>query len=61
MDKGNNPMNALVGYRTYIIAAGAVVGAVVAFLTGEITLVEAVQTAIIGAGFGTLRLGLANK
>ena len=54
-------MNALVGYRTYIIAAGAVVGAAVAFLTGEVTLVEAVQTAIIGAGFGTLRLGLANK
>lgn len=54
-------MNTLIGYRTYIIAVGAVVGAAVAFLTGEATLVEAVQTAIIGAGFGTLRAGVANK
>jgi hypothetical protein len=48
-------MNALTGYRTYIIAIGAVVAAAVAFLTGEMDLSQAVNAALLGAGLGTLR------
>ena len=51
----------LVGNRTYILAVGAVVAAAVAFLTGEMTLPEAVNAALIGAGLGTLRAGVAGK
>ena len=46
----------LEGKKTYIVAAGAVVAAVVAFLTGEVTLAEAINSALIGAGFATLRM-----
>ncbi len=45
----------LTGYRTYIVAAGAVVAALVAFLTGEMTVAEAVNAALIGTGLATLR------
>lgn len=48
-------MNALTGYRTYIIAAGAVVAAVVAFLTGELSLGEAINSGLVGAGLASLR------
>jgi len=48
-------MNAFVGYRTYIIAAGAVVAAVVAFLTGELSLGEAINSGLVGAGLASLR------
>lgn len=48
----------LSGYRTYILAFGAVVAAAVAFLTGEMTLAEAVQSGLFGAGLGTLRAGV---
>ena len=45
----------LTGYRTYIIAAGAVVAAVVAFLTGELSLGEAINSGLVGAGLASLR------
>lgn len=48
-------MNAITGYRTYIIAAGAVVAAVVAFLTGELSLGEAINSGLVGAGLASLR------
>jgi hypothetical protein len=54
-------MKSLEGYRTYIIAFGAVVAAGVAFATGEMTAAEAVNAALMGAGLGTLRLGIAGK
>lgn len=54
-------MISLEGKRTYIIAFGAVVAAAVAFLTGEMTLAEAVNAALVGAGLGTLRAGVAGK
>jgi len=46
----------LEGKRTYIVAVGAVVAAAVAFLTGEMTIAEAINSALIGAGFATLRM-----
>lgn len=54
-------MNFLEGKRTYILAFGAVVAAAVAFATGEMTLAEAFNAALVGAGVGTLRAGVANK
>lgn len=45
----------LAGKRTYIVAFGAVVAAVVSFLTGEMTLGEAVNSGLLGAGLATLR------
>lgn len=48
-------MKILVGYRTYIVAFGAIVAAGVAFATGEMTAAEAVNSALLGAGLGTLR------
>ena len=47
------------GYKTYIIAALAVLGAIGGYLAGEATLPQAIQlavTAILGA---TLRHGIA--
>jgi hypothetical protein len=54
-------MNSLAGYRTHILAAGGIIAALVAFLAGDMTLAEAVQTALVSAGFSTLRLGIAAK
>ena len=51
----------LQGNRTYILAFGAIVAAAVAFLTGEMTLSEAVNAGLIGAGLGTLRAGVSKK
>lgn len=45
----------LEGKRTYIVAIGAVTAAVVAFLTGDMTLAEAVNAALMGSGLATLR------
>ena len=51
----------LAGKRTYILAVGAVVAAAVAFMTGEMTLAEAVNAGLVGAGLGALRAGVAGK
>lgn len=48
-------MDKLQGYRTYIIAVGAVVAAAVAFLTGEMDLAQALNSALLGTGLATLR------
>lgn len=51
----------IVGNRTYIIAVGAVVAAAVAFLTGTMSLAEAINAALVGAGLGTLRAGVKEE
>jgi hypothetical protein len=51
----------LEGKRTYILAFGAVVAAAVSFFTGDMTLAQAIQAALVGAGLGTLRAGVAGK
>ena len=48
----------LAGYRTYIVAFGAVVAAAVAFFTGETTLGQAINDAFLGAGLATIRASL---
>ena len=44
------------GKKTYLVAIGAVVAAVVAYLTGDLTLAEAINQGLIGAGLATLRM-----
>jgi hypothetical protein len=48
-------LDILAGKRTYILSIGAVLAAVGGFMTGEFTLAEAIQNAVLGAGLGTLR------
>jgi hypothetical protein len=50
-----------VGYKTYIVAAVAVITSIAGYLVGDITLpvaAQAVLTSILGA---TLRSGIANS
>ncbi len=51
----------LKGKKTYVVAALAILGAVGAYLTGDMTLAQAIQagiTALLGA---TLRAGMATE
>ena len=51
----------LAGYKTYIVAGVAVIGALAAYLTGDASLpdtAQAVLTAVLGA---TIRHGIAAK
>ena len=48
----------LEGKRTYIIAIGAISAALISFLLGEMTLAEAVNAALLGAGLGTVRASI---
>ena len=52
-------MEFLQGKKTYIVAIGVVVAAVVAFLTGELQLADAVTRALEGLGLATLRAGVS--
>lgn len=51
----------LAGKKTYIVAAVAVITALGAFLTGDATLAEALNQALLGAGLATLRIGIASS
>jgi hypothetical protein len=53
-------MNFLSGKKTYIVAFGVVVAAIVSFLTGEMTLAQAVAVGLEGTGLATLRAGVAS-
>lgn len=46
----------LEGKRTYIVAFGAIVAAVVSYMLGDTDLATAVNNALLGAGLGTLRM-----
>lgn len=45
----------LEGRRTYLVAAGVIATAVGQFLTGDATVAEAVNAALVGLGLATLR------
>lgn len=48
-------LESMTGYRTYISAFGIFVAAAVGFLTGEMTLGQAVVAALTGTGLAGLR------
>jgi hypothetical protein len=51
----------LSGYKTYITAAVAIIGAVAGYLVGDVSLADTAQlvlTAVLGA---TIRSGIASK
>lgn len=49
-------MDFLAGKKTHLMVAGAVVAAVFGFLTGEMTLAEAVNSAMVALGLSALRV-----
>jgi len=49
----------LSGYKTYLSAAGIILTAVGGFMHGDLTLVEAITTALAGLGLGSLRAGVS--
>jgi NAD/NADP transhydrogenase alpha subunit len=52
-------MDFLSGYKTYVVGAAIVLTALGAFLSGDMTLAQAVQAALTGLGLGALRAGVA--
>lgn len=52
-------MGWLEGKKTYVVAVGVIVAAAVGFFTGEMSLQEAINSALVGLGLGTLRAGVA--
>lgn len=52
-------MNILVGSKTYIVAAGIVIAAVIGFINGDTTLSDAVLIVLNGLGLAALRNGVA--
>jgi hypothetical protein len=54
--KGDYPMlQFLEGKRTYLVAIGVIATAVGQYLTGDATVAEAVNAALVGLGLATLR------
>jgi len=53
-------MQFLSGKKTYVVAVGVVVSAVVAFLTGELSLADTVVRSLEGLGLATLRAGVSS-
>jgi hypothetical protein len=47
------------GKKTYVVAVAVIVGAAAQFVTGEMSLGEAINAALVGLGLGTLRAGVA--
>ena len=52
-------MNFLSGYKTYLVALSVIAASVAGFATGDLSLQEAVNAALVGLGLGTLRAGVA--
>ena len=48
----------LAGKRTYVVAVGIVLSALGAYMTGEMSLLLAINSAMIGLGFTTIRLSI---
>ena len=48
----------LEGKKTYIVAVGIILVAVGGFLSGDLTLLQAVTQGLVGLGLGALRRGV---
>jgi hypothetical protein len=57
--KGGVPVKFLDGYKTYIVAAGAILTAVGGYLTGAIDAVTAINSVLAALGLSTLRHGVS--
>jgi len=51
----------LSGYKTYVMAALAVIGAAAAWAMGEMTLADAIQQAWAGGVAATIRAGISSE
>lgn len=54
-----NVLELLQGKKSYIIAAAIILTALGAFLNGDVTLVQAIETVLAGLGLASLRAGIA--
>lgn len=54
-------MNWLNGHKTYAIAAGAILYAIGAYLTGNMDLAATMQYLFLGAGAAAIRHAIANQ
>ena len=52
-------MKFLDGYKTYIVAAGAILTAVGGYLTGAVDAVTAINSVLAALGLSTLRHGVS--
>ena len=52
-------MKWLGGKKTYFVAAGVVIAAVLSWATGDLSLADAVTRVLEGLGLATLRAGVA--
>lgn len=51
----------LAGKKTYLVSAGVVIAAVIAWLTGEIGLKEAIEAMVAGGALATLRSAITKS
>ena len=51
----------LQGYKTYIVAAVAVLTAILAWLTGEANIFDTINAIMLATGLGTLRAGISSE
>ena len=51
----------LQGKKTYLVVVSALLGAVIAYLNGDLSLVQALQTIAAALGFGALRSGVSKS
>ena len=49
------------GKKTYFVALGVIVASAVGFAAGDMSLQEAINSALVGLGLGTLRAGVAKS
>lgn len=53
-------MEFLRGKRTYIVAGVLIGTAILSLIDGETSIMQTVETILVGLGLGTLRAGVAN-
>ena len=51
----------LEGKKTYLVALGIILTGIGSYLSGDVTLIQAVVVILNGLGLGALRLGVANN
>lgn len=54
-------MNILEGKKTYLVATLIVISGVLSYVTGEMTLEQAILAVLNGLGLGSLRAGIAKS
>lgn len=59
--KGGGVVGILDGKKTYIVGLGIILMAIGGFLSGDLTLAQAITSGLVGFGFGAVRHGISQK